>query len=164
MLNAAHLQRDRTFVVLDVLQLEHQELKLAIHRTSLAVIDPIKSLLRLVAIFLRIEQVEDLLDRGRVFFAELEADVVQDEDENFDVALAERSEQVLDDIEEEFATNRLEQEQVQQAVHDVLDPHHCSLLLLSIALTRSHRLMVVFKGTPDALKHFCEESCSAQAM
>ena len=89
---------------------------------------------------------------------------MQDEDENFDVALAERSEQVLDDIEEEFTTNRLEQEQVQQAVHYVLDPHHCSLLLLSIALTRSHRLMVVFKGTPDALKHFCEESCSAQAM
>ena len=110
MLDTPHLQGGRALVILDVLQLEHQELELGVHRSGGSLIGwprtaPLQSLLSQVAVSLLVENVQDLLDRGWILPAELQSNVVQHEDQHFDVALSERVQQEPDDVEEEVAAD-----------------------------------------------------------
>ena len=69
----------------------------------------------------------------------------------------------LDHIEKHITANWLEQEQVQQTVHDVFDAHD-SLLFLIIFFGVDHFSMVVLKSWNHLLQDIREKGCTAQSV
>ena len=119
MLYTPYLESDCTFVILDIRQLHHQEIYFLrfVILCSLA----IQLQTDVVAVFVLLCQVNNLLDGIRILSPELETDVVQDENQNFDIRFRKALHQQFYAVYKQLRGHGLKEVEVKQAVENIFD-------------------------------------------